>query len=1519
MQKLVLLLVVAISIVGCLSKPVPWQPGDVNVDSLTDAAKADGKGEVRGVPPDVAPEVPDIVVEIPELVTKDLGEIPDLPDVPGIDVSKDAPAVELVEVVDAVDIVDVDAIETCDPACKDGEFCIVGQCHPDYCTFGLGEQGCCLEGIWVKCDGEAGLEFTDCTKNQPPYDTCGWKDDQYECGGDGAAPDDNPPMDCCEPDCEGKQCGWDECWGTCGECTGMQEACVEGVCLCQPACDGKDCGPDGCGGECGTCTVCGKECQEGQCVFVNCDGVECGDDGCDGSCGLCKEEDNEFCSAGQCVCTDAECGELCCAPGEVCYEAACCTPDCTGKVCGSDGCGGQCIPGCDDGKGCTADDCTDGACSYPVTEGCLIDGECVAGEGEDPDEFCMYCDPAQTVDDWSPKTDGVTCGINADCQGGACACMYEECLDACCDNGQICFGDQCCLPDCGGKECGKDGCGGVCGELVGECPGPQDECIEGACICQPACDGKQCGPDGCDGSCGDCGEGNECQEGICWGSCGDGVCGDGETCTSCPGDCGGCVDLDCDPDLEKSIDTSSGSACVAKTVEIPSGVFWMGCNWWEGSEVYDTYCGSNEHPIHEVYLDAYEIDVTEVTVDQYKACVADEGACPFVSGADCYGVTPTYLVPGQVEHAVNCVTWAQAEAYCAWAGKQLCTEAQWEKAARGGCEFYEEGKCKAQAMMFPWGNDTPECAEGEGDAVYDSCFDSPQPPAGFPGADSLYGVHDMAGNVGEWAKDWYNYQYYESSPYYNPEAGWNKWEAGLFRGGGYNDSYEALRVSWRGVHSRDGQLPNVGFRCCAGIDDCIPDCDGKNCATDGCGGTCGDQEGECWAPLEECEAGVCTCQPDCDGKECGDDGCGGSCGECVDPEFCYDSFCFAPIVLPDTGQVRCYGDESEISCPGPGELFHGQDANYIGVPLSYQDNGDGTVTDLNTGLVWAKCPGGQTGEDCAGEAAKLTWQAGVEYCAENTQGLPGDGWRLASRLELFTLLDYGEVECIDEQHFGGTGDYFWSATEDPDASAAYSVSYTTCSSGDALAKVAKEYNVRCVNGSQLTLGKNQDVGDGTVKDLAAGLVWQKADGGEGRTWGAALQYCELLNLGGHADWRLPSSRELLTLMDHALPNESLNEEFFPESVPPEECAHYWSATSFRFKPSAAIVAKCNGGLGSHAHLKTMEFLTRCVRQDCLPDCKGRECGDDGCGSTCGNCAEGECDGEYGVCVKPGWVVIPAGTFTMGSPEWENCRQDQEGPLHDVTVTRPLVVSDHEVTQSEWTQITGAPNPSFFGPEGPNGQCATGDCPVELVNWYEAVTYVNLLSESEGLEACYTLTGCNGTLGGGCSGQGSCSGDYTCGALFAGLDCTGYRLPTEAEWEYLARAGTTDAFAYPVQGGGPKNPECGCSAEANLEQYGWYCHNSDDRTHPVTLKAANAWGLHDTSGNVAEWCNDWHQLDYYSATPNVDPMGGTEGNRIVRGGRWGNVAMLCRSAFRESGAPCPSGERARLGEIRGLSS
>jgi len=400
----------------------------------------------------------------------------------------------------------------------------------------------------------------------------------------------------------------------------------------------------------------------------------------------------------------------------------------------------------------------------------------------------------------------------------------------------------------------------------------------------------------------------------------------------------------------------------------------MGCNHWDESEVNDVSCGNSESPIHEVYLDGYEIDLTEVTVDQYKACVADDDACPSVIAEGCSNATPTYLAPGMGQHALNCVTWAQAEAYCGWAGKQLCTEAQWEKAARGGCELYPEGKCKAQARIFPWGNDLPECTlQGDGDAVFDNCYDGPQAVAEHLDADSPYGMHDMAGNVGEWVKDWYGYQYYFSSPYYNPEAGWNQWVTGIFRGGGYNDSYQALRVSWRGPHGRDSQLPNVGIRCCAIAPDCVSDCAGKNCGSDGCGGTCGDQSGDCLQPQDECMGGVCVCVADCEGKDCGDDGCGGSCGVCPGPQDdCVDGEC---ICDPHCVGKDCGSDGCEGTC---GECVEGQVCT-----------DDECLYDCGDGL----CLGDETCFECPADCGKCCGNGAVdpeEQC-DDGNGVDWDG------------------------------------------------------------------------------------------------------------------------------------------------------------------------------------------------------------------------------------------------------------------------------------------------------------------------------------------------------------------------------------------------------------------------------------------------------------------------------------------------------------------------------------------------
>jgi len=212
-----------------------------------------------------------------------------------------------------------------------------------------------------------------------------------------------------------------------------------------------------------------------------------------------------------------------------------------------------------------------------------------------------------------------------------------------------------------------------------------------------------------------------------------------------------------------------------------------------------------------------------------------------------------------------------------------------------------------------------------------------------------------------------------------------------------------------------------------------------------------------------------------------------------------------------------------------------------------------------------------------------------------------------------------------------------------------------------------------------------------------------------------------------------------------------------------------------------------------------------------------------------------------------FVLLPAGTFTMGSPSEEPGRNSDEGPQHQVTLTQPFYMQITEVTQEQWEAVMGS-NPSFFT------ECPT--CPVETVSWDDVQNYIVQMN---------------------LRGEGT------------------YSLPTEAQREYAARAGSTTAFA---NGG---ITETGCGYDPNLDAIGWYCYNSGDKTHPVAQKTPNAWGLYDMSGNVWEWCQDWY--GGYSSSAETDPTGPSLGsNRVRRGGRWTGCARRCRSASRCSSAP-----------------
>ena len=224
---------------------------------------------------------------------------------------------------------------------------------------------------------------------------------------------------------------------------------------------------------------------------------------------------------------------------------------------------------------------------------------------------------------------------------------------------------------------------------------------------------------------------------------------------------------------------------------------------------------------------------------------------------------------------------------------------------------------------------------------------------------------------------------------------------------------------------------------------------------------------------------------------------------------------------------------------------------------------------------------------------------------------------------------------------------------------------------------------------------------------------------------------------------------------------------------------------------------------------------------------------------------------------PDMVLIPAGTFTMGSPDSDPDATDDEKPQHEVTISRPFYMSATEITQTDYENVMGTNPSSQPGPQLPVGDVA----------WLDAVKYCNARSAQEGLNPVYGIDG---------------------RAVSANFMRNGYRLPTEAEREYACRAGTTTRYYW------------GDDA-ARVGEYAWYRGNSGGLVHSVGQKQPNAWGLFDMVGNAEEWCHDWYGP--YQAGAQTDPEGPESGSyRLVRGGSPTANLANCRSADRnETGA------------------
>ena len=560
----------------------------------------------------------------------------------------------------------------------------------------------------------------------------------------------------CIPGCEDKVCGDnDGCAGMCTGCPGEQELCVLGKCECIPACEGKECGPDGCDGSCGDCGG-NQECS---------------------TAGLCA-----------CVAEVVVCGDACCAPGEVCHAGQCCLPDCTGKECGSDGCGGTCGE-CDDGNPCTQQYCVEGGtCAHPskqdgtecevvgICVGKCQDGACSESAVEDCDGLDNNCN--DQVDEGFPNYD-------SDDQA--------DCVDPDDDNDGL-FDDVDCEP--------------------------QNETI-------PSCAGKECGDDGCAGSCGTCADGESCQAGQCQVVCGDDQCGLGEDQCNCPGDCaGGCAGC------------CSGVDCLSGDTLI--------------------HCGSNG------------VVCDECTGG--KVCEAGECACTVQDHKEC--------ADGDVYWFDSCGVQEEKDGDC---GEHVCSDGACQPAA---CP---DGFCNGDETKCTCAQDCGACA---------GCCSGGECQAGT--APAACGVEGAA------------------------------------------------------------------------CQDCMAQA--QSCVDQQCQVFCGDDQ--CSVGEDQCNCPV-DCGNPCSGKECGSDGCGGSCGACGNCLGCLDGQCVSacPTWTDPTSGLTWQNP------PSAGELMIWQQASGYCSTLGLDGGGWHLPTVGELRSLIRGCPATEAGGSCnVQEGVCLAWSCQNGLC-----------------------------------------------------------------------------------------------------------------------------------------------------------------------------------------------------------------------------------------------------------------------------------------------------------------------------------------------------------------------------------------------------------------------------------------------------------------------------------------------------------------------------------------------------------
>ena len=421
------------------------------------------------------------------------------------------------------------------------------------------------------------------------------------------------------------------------------------------------------------------------------------------------------------------------------------------------------------------------------------------------------------------------------------------------------------------------------------------------------------------------------------------------------------------------------------------------------------------------------------------------------------------------------------------------------------------------------------------------------------------------------------------------------------------------------------------------------DCDGETdeellneCG--GCGELIGNVGDDCdGIDGDFCTNGTWTCLEDNSGVECTNEtivDLNERCGDLIDNNCdgqTDETLCFATFPS-DTGQQICSDNLQEITCPLPGEEFYGQDANYRINTMSFTDNEDGTILDNNTGILWMKCATNLIGEECSlGDAINYDWNEANTLCTSMIKGELKD-WRLPSITELHSIMTYHKNENgigVDSTYFPNIPEYpFWSSSKYAYGDGSYWVlDYSTL-----LLTAFRPLSLKmviCVHGTESPLLNDfTDNGDNTVTDLKTGLMWQQCvsekhgelcNDGQQQTysWQTALEYCKDLELAGHADWFLPNTRQLISILNYSGWTPAIDDTYFPWNG---VYSIWWTSTFDEENIEKAYHIGFSGG-GSGQILsrkKSDRQFIRCVRQTFIkPECE--EIKDEVCNGIDDNC------------------------------------------------------------------------------------------------------------------------------------------------------------------------------------------------------------------------------------------------------------------------------------------------------------